>query len=70
MRAILGCMLIVLLCLTGGCADPNGGGKSYWQLVRSYSNALTRNEQKQAMTELQGDKQRQQELLKRNAGAE
>ena len=55
----------------GGCADTMTGGqpmKRFTDLVRSYDRTLTKSEKKAAITELQQDKQRQQEQLEQGDG--
>jgi len=55
----------------GGCADTMTDGqpmKRFTDLVRSYDRTLTKSEKKAAITELQQDKQRQQEQLEQGDG--
>lgn len=69
MRAIFHGLVIVALCLIGGCAETVASGKSYWDIVRDYGDSLTRSEKQDAVTELQEAKQRQKELLEKKNGA-
>jgi len=62
-------MLPVLL--LGGCADqlPTGQPmKRFTELVRSYDKTLTKSEKNAAISELQEDKERQQEQIGKSKG--
>ena len=57
--------------LLGGCADqlPTGQPmKRFTELVRSYDKTLTKSEKNAAITELQEDKERQQEQIEKSDG--
>jgi hypothetical protein len=59
-------MAMLLALLLAGCADsmPDGSRlKSLKELVRGYDNTLTKTEKKAVISELQKDKQRQEEEL-------
>lgn len=65
-------VLLLPVLLLAGCADAMPGAKplkSLKELVRSYDNTLTGSEKKAAITELQKDKERQQEELARAEAA-
>jgi len=60
------CAVVLLpVLMLAGCADALPSGKSLRQLVRGYDNTLTSSEKKAVITELQQDKERQQEELAR-----
>ena len=63
------CAVVLLpVLLLAGCADAMPDGKplkSLRDLVHSYDNTLTSSEKKAVITELQQDKERQQEELAR-----
>jgi len=64
------CAVVLLpVLMLAGCADPLPSGKSLRELVHSYDNTLTSSEKKAAITELQQDKERQQEELARAKAA-
>jgi len=66
------CAVVLLpVLLLAGCADAMPSAKplkSLRELVRSYDNTLTKSEKKAVITELQRDKERQQEELARAEG--
>ena len=56
----------------GGCADTMTAGqpmKRFTDMVRGYDQTLTKSEKEAAISELQQDKQRQQEQLEQGDGA-
>jgi len=64
------CAVVLLpVLMLAGCADALPSGKSLRELVRSYDNTLTSSEKKAAITELQQDKERQQQELARAEAA-